>query len=191
MGSLLITSVSYWISYCRSENIPFKCLFLSLLFLFFISCFIIHASGESEYLLQYWFIMLTSLNIIKLQDNTYISCKCTQMQSHMAYTSNMINVQAWGEAINECKIPNVQETKKHKTTQLLLFFFFFLLLSRTQNYLCNHFLPPVTQSNWLLLFNTDTSCGYYEMRLNKTQISKSSYIKLTWKEGCENKSGTF
>lgn len=49
------------------------------------------------------------------------------MQSHTAYTSNMINVQAWGEAINECKIPNVQETKKHKTTQLLLFCFFLII----------------------------------------------------------------
>lgn len=52
------------------------------------------------------------------------------MHSHMAYISNMINEQAWGEATNEdqCKIPDVQETK-HK---LLLFCAIWIILQNSK-----------------------------------------------------------
>lgn len=52
------------------------------------------------------------------------------MHSHMAYISNMINEQAWGEATNEdqCKTPDVQETK-HK---LLLFCAILIILQNSK-----------------------------------------------------------
>ncbi len=52
------------------------------------------------------------------------------MHSHMAYISNMINEQAWGEATNEdqCKTPDVQETKH----RLLLFCTIWIILQNSE-----------------------------------------------------------